>query len=135
MIIQAIVTAIHICWLYIFVDCFEMGASGAGIATSISYFTLVVGLHFYTEKYFDREKKELAWFYPFKSEHKSHCFDKIGLRDYFLAGIPSTGMLCMESWAFHIMTFFAAMISVKATAVQVISLNIGALFYMPTLGL
>ena len=77
MIIQAIVTAIHICWLYIFVDCFEMGASGAGIATSISYFTLVVGLHFYTEKYFDREKKELAWFYPFKSEHNSHCFDKI----------------------------------------------------------
>jgi Na+-driven multidrug efflux pump len=112
-----------------------MGARGAGIATSISNFTLMIGLHYYTERYFDKEIKELAWFYPFDFNHKSDCFDRKGLKDYFLAGIPSTGMLCMESWAFHFMTLFSALISVKATAVQVISLNIGALFYMPTLGL
>ena len=66
---------------------------------------------------------------------KNECFDKKGLIDYFKQGIPSTGMLCLEWWAFEIMTVFAACISLTATATQVIMMNIGALFFMPSLGL
>ena len=112
-----------------------MGARGAGIASSISFYTLMMGLYVYTDIKLDAAVKEKAWFGPFNHDSKADCFDKKGLIDYFKHGIPSTCMLCMESWAFHIMTLFSALISVKATAVQVISLNIGALFYMPTLGL
>jgi Na+-driven multidrug efflux pump len=112
-----------------------MGATGAGIASSISFFTLMISLYFYTDLKLDPETKNLSWFTFFNPSYKADCFDKKGLLDYFRQGIPSTCMLCMESWAFHLMTLLSALISVKATAVQVISLNIGALFYMPTLGL
>jgi MATE family multidrug resistance protein len=55
--------------------------------------------------------------------------------NYFKLGIPSTGMLCLEWWAFEIMTLFAAYISMNATAVQVIIINIAGLIFMPFLGL
>jgi Na+-driven multidrug efflux pump len=125
----------HVLWCYIFVDYLDMGARGAGTASSISFFTLMVTLYKYTDKKLDKEVRDKAWFSPFNPASKADCFDKKGLIDYFKQGVPSTCMQCMESWAFHLMTLLSALISVKATAVQVISLNIGALFYMPTLGL
>jgi hypothetical protein len=82
-----------------------------------------------------KEQKEKAWFHPFRADVKSESFDKKGLIDYFKLGIPSTGMLCLEWWAFEIMTLFAAYISLTATASQVIVLNVAALFFMPILGL
>jgi hypothetical protein len=48
---------------------------------------------------------------------KRECFEIKGLIQYFKLGIPSTGMLCLEWWAFEIMTLLAAYISLKATAV------------------
>ncbi len=135
MLIQAVATGMHIIWCYIFVDYLDLGARGAGIASSISFFTLMICLYKYTELKLESYIKEKAWFSPFQADSKADCFDKKGLIDYFKHAVPSTCMLCMESWAFHIMTLLSALISVKATAVQVISLNIGALFYMPTLGL
>jgi MATE family multidrug resistance protein len=44
-------------------------------------------------------------------------------------------MLCLEWWAYEIMTVFAAYISLKATAAQVILINLASLFFMPVLGL
>jgi MATE family multidrug resistance protein len=66
---------------------------------------------------------------------KSECFEIKGLIQYFKLGIPSTGMLCLEWWAFEIMTLLAAYISLTATAVQVIMMNMAALIFMPILGL
>ena len=43
-------------------------------------------------------------------------------------------MFCLESWAFNIMTLFAAFISIKATSVQVITLNVLILIYSPFVG-
>jgi Na+-driven multidrug efflux pump len=94
-----------------------MGARGAGIASSISFFTLMITLYKYTDLKLDPKTKDKAWFTPFNPASKADCFDKKGLIDYFKQGIPSTCMLCMESWAFHLMTLLSALISVKATAV------------------
>ena len=77
----------------------------------------------------------MAWFIPFRADVKSECFDKNGLIDYFKEGIPSIGMLSLEWWAYEIMTVFAAYISLKATAAQVILINLASLFFMPVLGL
>jgi Na+-driven multidrug efflux pump len=49
MIIQGTVTLLHIPWLYIFVDYLDMGARGAGLASTISFFTLMAGMYKYTD--------------------------------------------------------------------------------------
>jgi Na+-driven multidrug efflux pump len=92
-------------------------------------------MHTYTESCLTEEIKKTAWFSPFRVDVRSECFDKKGLIDFFKEGIPSTGMLCLEWWSFEIMTLFAAYISLKATASQVILINCVALFFMPIVGL
>jgi len=77
-----------------------MGARGAGLASTISFFTLMAGMYKYTDLRVDQNIREKAWFSPFKPDSKTECFDRKGLIDYFKNGIPSTLMLCMETWAF-----------------------------------
>ena len=50
MIIQLIATILHTGWCYYLTIKLEMSAQGTGIATTITYFTIAVGIHFYTEK-------------------------------------------------------------------------------------
>jgi hypothetical protein len=69
-----------------------MGARGAGIASSISFFTLMVFLYEYTDQKLEKEFKDKAWFSPFNPDTKADCFDTKGLLDYFKQGIPSTCM-------------------------------------------
>ncbi len=87
------------------------------MATSFTHFSSVIALHIYANKYMSSEHKSKAWFSPFEAHSKADCFDKRGLIDYFKHGIPSTGMFCLESWAFNMTTMFAAFISIKATSV------------------
>jgi multidrug resistance protein, MATE family len=117
MIIQLVITCFHCVWCYLLTIHFEMGAKGTGIATSITHFCTMIGFHVYTEKNLTKEQKEKTWFSPFRPDVKSECFEIKGLMNYFKLGIPSTGMLCLEWWAFEIMTLLAAYISLKATAV------------------
>lgn len=98
------------------VDLFDYGASGVGIATTITHFITMIGMYVYTSMTLTAELKLKSWFHPFMPEVKSACFDRAGLIDFFKRGIPSTGMLCLEWWAFEIMIFFSAFISLKATA-------------------
>jgi MATE family multidrug resistance protein len=135
MIIQLVATCFHALWCYILTIYLELGARGTGIATTMTHLLTLIAFYIYTERCLTKEQKEKAWFHPFRADVKSECFDKKGLIDYFKLGIPSTGMLCLEWWAFEIMTLFAAYISLTATASQVIVLNVAALFFMPILGL
>ena len=130
-----VATTFHSLWCYILVDVFDYGATGVGIATTITHFITMTATYFYTSRTLTPELKLKSWFHPFVPEVKSDCFDRAGLIDFFKRGIPSTGMLCLEWWAFEVMIFFSAFISLKATAAQVITLNTAALFFMPTLGL
>jgi multidrug resistance protein, MATE family len=111
MVIQLIVTCFHFVWCYLLTFNFDMGARGAGIATSITHFSSMIGTYVYTEKALSKEMKEKTWFTPFRSDVKSECLDIKGLINYFKLGIPSTGMLCLGWWAFEIMTLLAAYIS------------------------
>ena len=116
MYIQVLTTVFHFLWCYILIDVYDLGASGAGIATTFTHFLTMAGCHVYTSYVLTPELKLKAWFHPFKQENKHACFDKQGLIDFFKKSIPSTGMLCLEWWAFEIMIFFSAFISIKATA-------------------
>lgn len=44
-------------------------------------------------------------------------------------------MLCLEWWAFELMTMFSAWISMDATAAQIVILNTACIAFMPALGL
>lgn len=135
MFIQIIATAFHSVWCFILVDVCEWGASGAGVATTFTHLITMIGLYIYTSLKLSPELKLKSWFHPFRADVKQDCFDRQGLVTFFRIGIPSTGMLCLEWWAFEVMIFMSAFISLKATAAQVITLNTAALFFMPTVGL
>ena len=135
MYIQLTTTALHFLWCYLLIDVFEWGAAGAGVATSFTHFLTMIGIYIYTETQLSADLKEKSWFMPWHKDFRYACFEKRGLIDFFKQGIPSTGMLCLEWWAFEIMILFSAFISIKATAAQVITLNTAALFFMPTIGL
>ena len=58
MIIQAAVTFAHVGWLYIFVHRLDMGARGAGLASSISFFSLMAGMNKYTDLRVDAQIRD-----------------------------------------------------------------------------
>ncbi len=54
-----------------------------------------------------------------------------GFIEFIKFGIPSIGIVCLDWWSFELLILFAAGISVKSIAIQVIVMNNGHLFYMP----
>jgi Na+-driven multidrug efflux pump len=44
-------------------------------------------------------------------------------------------MFCLEWWSFELLTLYSAYISMRATAVNVIILNIAIISFMPALGM
>lgn len=102
-----------------------MGISGVGIAGSVSNLVVYLCLLKYTSIIPDIQEA-LSW--PSSSSFT-------GLEDYLRIGIPSALMLCIEWWAFEVMTLVTGYISVDAQASQVVILNIIALMFMFSLGL
>jgi MATE family multidrug resistance protein len=76
MVIQVITTSLHLLWCYILVDVMEWGAAGAGVATTLTHFLTLVGTYGYTSVRLEPEKREKAWFSPFRAETRAQCFDK-----------------------------------------------------------
>ena len=57
------------------------------------------------------------------------------IRQYLELGIPSALMVCLEWWAFEVMTLITGYIGVNEQASQVIIINIVAIMYMISLGI
>jgi Na+-driven multidrug efflux pump len=83
MLIQVVATAFHFVWCYLLVDFYELGATGAGIATTFTHFLTLIALYIYTTLTLKPELRLIAWFHPFKDSSKRDCFDKKGLIDFF----------------------------------------------------
>lgn len=58
-----------------------------------------------------------------------------GLGEYFSLALPSAMMLCLEWWAFEVMTLLTGYIGVNEQASQIIMYNIIALMFMFSLGM
>ena len=58
-----------------------------------------------------------------------------GIDQYLALGIPSAMMLCLEWWAYEIMTLMAGYIGVEVQAAQIVLMNIIAFMFMFALGL
>lgn len=71
----------------------------------------------------------------YKTPKLSQILKIEGVIEYFYLGIPSALMICIEWWAYEVITILAGYISVEAQATQVVLTNIGALIWMISLGL
>ena len=98
---------------------------GVGYASTISNLTVYLSLLIYSA--FIPEISE-AVFLPDKKAF-------YGLSQYMSLGIPSAMMLCLEWWAYEMMTLMAGYLGVNEQAAQIVMLNIIAFMFMFALGL
>lgn len=98
---------------------------GIGYASTISNITVYVSLLIYTS--FIPEISE-AIFLPDKKIFR-------GIGQYLSLGVPSAMMLCLEWWAYEVMTLMAGYIGVKEQAAQIVLMNMVAFMFMFALGL
>jgi MATE family multidrug resistance protein len=112
-----------LCYFLVWKMDFEM--AGAGIASSISNIMVFASMLLYTSS-IDEIKEAL--FYPDRRTFKD-------LRKYLKLGIPSALMLCLEWWAFEVMSLICGLIGVEEQAAQVILINIVGIIFMIAMGI
>lgn len=107
-------TALHGFWCYLYIDYYDYGVVGGGMAMATTF----------------------IFIYTFLTLH-SHCIPEIrkalfwptadsftGWGEYLSISTPATIMMCAEWWAFEVLIIFAGYISVEAQASQVLVLLI-----------
>jgi multidrug resistance protein, MATE family len=125
--INLIVIIVHILLTYLLTITFGMGIYGPPTALVVSdfigFFATMMYIQYLTKT---DEKLHAAWFWPTKA-----CLQMSGFIEFMKFGVPSIGLVCLDWWSYEIMLLFAAGISVKSIAIQVLVVNNANLFYMP----
>ena len=103
MLAQSAATALHFFWLYLFVVRWEYEVRGLGIATTLTYMSMLTAIEMYSNNCLPRIKESI--FCPGWESCKNWC-------EYFKLGIPAAVMLCAEFWAFELMVFLAGVLGV-----------------------
>jgi MATE family multidrug resistance protein len=125
LVIQIIGVVCHIiaCWYFVWVK--DLAIAGVGYASSTTNFIIYMSLLGYTASIPEiREAVQMPTMDTFR-----------GIGEYLGLGIPSAAMLCLEWWAFEIMTLITGYIGVTEQAAQIILLNIVGTTFMIALGL
>jgi multidrug resistance protein, MATE family len=103
---QSIGIMCHIVLCYTFVYTYDLGISGAGHANSITnliiYLSLLISSHFVTDL------QEVVTQLP-----DARAIRWSSLVEYFSLGISSALMLCLEWWAFEVMSLIVGYIGVN----------------------
>ena len=63
----------------------------------------------------------------------SRCF--YGIREYMKIGIPCVIMICLDGWAWHLMSFTSGYIGVYDQAAMIVVMNIVVMIYQMSMGL
>ena len=122
---QVISSVLHLLLCIFCVTKFDMGVSGLGIATLITYFamfliTLTYGFCV------SQLRKVFVW--PSRD-----CLR--GWGEYLAISLPATVMLLAEGWAFNVLGVLSGLISVTDQAVNTILLMIIAIMFMVPMGI
>lgn len=83
-----------------------MGITGTSLSTFITYVTLFVIITVYAS--LQKDIKD-SWFLPGKETF-------INIWPYIKLALPTTMMICLEWWAFEVLTLMAGFISIDAIA-------------------
>jgi MATE family multidrug resistance protein len=73
-------------------------------------------------------------------KHTRQCYSAVNkdtfsrIYAYFSLGVPTAMMVCMDMWAFSLLTFISHFLGVNENAGQVILLNVLSLLYSIPLG-
>ena len=86
MLAQAIGTLLHVGWCYLFTISLDLGVPGLGIATAITYFTMLMII---TLNAWCIENIREAIFLPTADSFRDWS-------EYFTLSIPATVMICAE---------------------------------------
>lgn len=127
MYIQAATMVLHCVWSYLFVFTFDLGVSGASIATCITYWSNLIFITLYVT-YKTGLVEPASWHLPNKDSF-------IGWWEYLKFGVPAALMLCLEWWSFEIMAIFAGMLSIDELAANVVMFNLIAFLFQFAFGM
>ena len=99
----------------------------ACVATNL---IVMMGLVLYTKTQKD------VWPSNLKDEEiQSSAIDPVNIRDFFMLGIPCAVMVCLEWWAYQIMTLLSGYLGVHEQAAQILITNVSGILFMISLGL
>lgn len=102
---QMLSCVLHVFWCMLFIGKLEMGWFGASVALNITYITTFVFQEFYVLVYkravFDHYRAPLF-------EEESFCDWPLFIK----LAIPTTGLMCIEWWAFEFIIIFAGILGV-----------------------
>lgn len=120
-VVMTTTSLLHIAWNFFFVTYLQLGITGIGLATMISYTwnCIVINTILMCNKSF---KESFFWFTA-----ESY---REGMAEYLRVGVPSAVMLCLEWGAFELLALTASLISVDATGAQIIAYNAYLVFMM-----
>ena len=103
MVAQVISSVLHIVLCVFCVTRWDMGVSGLGLATMVTYFFMFLFTTIYSHCIKEIEKA-ITW--PDKQSFK-------GWGEYLRISLPATVMLLAEGWAFNVLGVIAGLISVN----------------------
>ena len=124
MLAQIISSVLHVLLCYYFVIVKQLGATGIGIATLITFtnnFVLTLVFALLSPKV----REILRW-------PDSTVFSDLG--PFLSKGVYSTIILCSEWWAFEVATIFAGIIGIKELGAQTIITSLNMLLMMFPIG-
>lgn len=116
----------HIIWCYLFVIKYDLGIVGVGMSSSLSNFLIYSSVLIYTNSI-----QELK---PAMKQKFFHKRTFMGTFQYLELGIPSAAMLCLEWWAYEVMTLMSGYLGVTEQASQIVLMNLIAFLFMAACG-
>jgi MATE family multidrug resistance protein len=127
MYIQAATMILHCVWCYLLVFNYDLGVTGASIATCITYWLNLILITVYVT-YKSGVVEPISWHFPNKDSF-------VGWGEYLKYGVPAALMLCLEWWSFEIMALFAGMLSINELAANVVLFNLVAFLFQFAFGM
>lgn len=124
---QAVACLLHVGWCVLFIDTMQLGWFGASIALNITFITTFAIQEYYVLIY----KRDIF------DHYRAPLFEEESFCDwpaYIKLAVPTTGLMCIEWWAFEFIIIFAGIIGVKSLAAQVAVMNVNGFIFMFSLG-
>ena len=104
MITQVLTTLLHIFWCHLFVTVYGWDLHGLGLASTLSSIFLLASTIVYAHYINDVQE---ALFWPDASVWQ-------GWKEYFYLGVPTTGILCAQYWAWQFLAIVSGNLGVEA---------------------
>ena len=104
MVVQVVATILHALWCHIFVGIYGWDLEGLALASTLTSFILLSFSVIYPY-FIEGIRDALIW--PDSSVWS-------GWKEYFSLGVPTTGMLCAEYWAWESLAFLSGHLGVVA---------------------